>query len=352
MKPLEGLRILAIEQFGAGPYGTTFLADLGAEVIKIENAASGGDPARYTGPRLLGAADSEYFQSWNSGKHSIVLDLKSQAGREALEALVAESDAVVNNLRGDQPEKLKIDYASLQSLNPAIVCLHISAYGRDNERKTWPGYDYLMQAEAGLMSITGEPGKGCDVDTCLFDVALHQLGYTATWFLNNGDVTERMPRSSHFSVAPVQTFPTADGWIFVMCMTEKFWTNLTADLGRNDLLEDARFASPEARRLNREALSAVLDDEFRKATTQDWLQRLSGKLPVGPVYNLRQALENPFVARSGMIRTVAHPANPELKLLSSPLRVDGVRPNSPVCASLGADNETFVTTRKYAAVDR
>jgi crotonobetainyl-CoA:carnitine CoA-transferase CaiB-like acyl-CoA transferase len=386
MKPLEGLRILAIEQFGAGPYGTTFLADLGAEVIKIENAASAGDPARYTGPRLLGAADSEYFQSWNSGKHSIVLDLKSQAGREALEALVAESDAVVNNLRGDQPEKLGIDYASLQSLNPAIVCLHISAYGRDNERKAWPGYDYLMQAEAGLMSITGEPdgppsrfgpsnldymtgmvgmvgllsclmrarqtGKGCDVDTCLFDVALHQLGYTATWFLNNGDVTERMPRSSHFSVAPVQTFPTADGWIFVMCMTEKFWTNLTADLGRNDLLEDARFASPEARRLNREALSAVLDDEFRKATTEDWLQRLSGKLPVGPVYNLPQALENPFVARSGMIRTVVHPANPELKLLSSPLKVDGVRPNSPVCASLGADNETFVTMRKYAAVDR
>src|SRR6204780_4863769 len=157
MKPLEGLRILAIEQYGAGPYGTTFLADLGAEVIKIENAASGGDPARYTGPRLLGAADSEYFQSWNSGKHSIALDLKSQAGREALEALVVESDAVVNNLRGDQPEKLKIDYASLQSLNPAIVCLHISAYGRDNERKAWPGYDYLMQAEAGIMALTGEP---------------------------------------------------------------------------------------------------------------------------------------------------------------------------------------------------
>jgi crotonobetainyl-CoA:carnitine CoA-transferase CaiB-like acyl-CoA transferase len=247
MKPLEGLRILAIEQFGAGPYGTTFLSDLGAQIIKIENAESGGDPARYTGPRLLGPADSEYFQSWNAGKHSITLDLKSPEGREAFEALVTESEAVVNNLRGDLPEKLGIDYASLKSLNPSIVCLHISAYGRDNERKAWPGYDYLMQAEAGLMSITGEPnsppcrfgpsivdymtgmtgmvgllsclmraratGQGCDVDTCLFDVALHQLGYTATWFLNNGDVTERMPRSSHFSVAPVQTFPTADGWV-------------------------------------------------------------------------------------------------------------------------------------------
>lgn len=386
MKPLEGLRILAIEQFGAGPYGTTFLSDLGAQIIKIENAESGGDPARYTGPRLLGPADSEYFQSWNAGKHSITLDLKSPEGRQAFEALVTESEAVVNNLRGDLPEKLGIDYASLKALNPSIVCLHISAYGRDNERKAWPGYDYLMQAEAGLMSITGEPnsppsrfgpsivdymtgmvgmvgllsclmraratGQGCDVDTCLFDVALHQLGYTATWFLNNGDVTERMPRSSHFSVAPVQTFPTADGWVFVMCMTEKFWTNLTAALDRGDLLQDPRFASPEARRLNREALSAVLDVEFRKATTEAWLKRLSGKLPVGPVYDLPQALENPFVERTGMIHTVAHPANPALKLLSNPIKVDGLRPRSPVCASLGADNEKFLKARAYAAVDR
>jgi len=124
MRPLEGLRILAIEQFGAGPYGTTFLSELGADVIKIENA-NGGDPARYTGPRLLGAADSEYFQSWNAGKRSITLDLKSPEGREAFEALVMESEAVVNNLRGDLPEKLRIDHASLKHLNPAIVCLHI-----------------------------------------------------------------------------------------------------------------------------------------------------------------------------------------------------------------------------------
>jgi len=385
MRPLEGLRILAIEQFGAGPYGTTFLSELGADVIKIENA-NGGDPARYTGPRLLGAADSEYFQSWNAGKRSITLDLKSPEGREAFEALVVESEAVVNNLRGDLPEKLAIDYASLKRLNPAIVCLHISAYGRDNERKAWPGYDYLMQAEAGLMSITGEPnsppsrfgpsivdymtgvvgmlgllsclmqarrtGKGCDVDTCLFDVALHQLGYTATWFLNHGDVTERMPRSSHFSVAPVQTFPTADGWVFVMCMTEKFWTGLTSALNRNDLLQDPRFASPEARRINREALSTVLDEEFRKATTAEWLKRLSGKLPVGPVYDLPQALQNPFVEKTGMIHTVAHPANPELRLLSNPIKVDGNRLHSPVCASLGADNDKLLPKRAYAAVER
>src|SRR3954462_14438111 len=130
MRPLQGMRVLTVEQFGAGPYGTMFLADLGAEVIKVENATTDGDPGRYSGPFLLGDADSEYFQSWNIGKRSISLDLKSTEGREAFLRLVESADAVVNNLRGDQPEKLKINYAGLKTANPAIVCLHISAYGR------------------------------------------------------------------------------------------------------------------------------------------------------------------------------------------------------------------------------
>lgn len=156
MKPLTGIRIVSVEQFAAGPYGTMFLAELGAEVIKVETP-QGGDPSRHTGPHLLGQGESEYFRSWNVGKQSVVLDLKSEDGREAFRELAAEADAVVNNLRGDQAAKLGLDYAALQSVNPALVCLHLSAYGRDNDRKSWPGYDYLMQAEAGLMSITGEP---------------------------------------------------------------------------------------------------------------------------------------------------------------------------------------------------
>jgi crotonobetainyl-CoA:carnitine CoA-transferase CaiB-like acyl-CoA transferase len=378
MRPLEGMRILALEQFGAGPYATSFLADLGADVIKIENPATGGDPGRYTGPHLLGAADSEYFQSWNTGKRSITLDLKSKSDREKFETLVPTAAAVVNNLRGDQAEKLGVDYASLRTLNPAIVCLHISAYGRDNERKAWPGYDYLMQAEAGLMSITGDPdappcrfgpsivdymtgvvgtvgllscliraqqtGEGCDVDASLFDVALHQLGYTAAWYLNHGDVTERLPRSSHFSVAPVQTVPTADGWIFVMCMTQKFWINLVNALDVPALVEDPRFATAAARLANRAQLSEILDGAFRQHTTQHWLARLSGLLPVGPVNDLAQALCNPFVEQSGMVRTVAHPANPGLKLLSNPLKIDGARPECGVTASLGADNEPLLAS--------
>ena len=148
MKPLSGVRILSIEQFAAGPYGTLLLAGMGAEVLKIENAAIGGDPARHTGPHMLGAGDSQYFQTWNLNKKSITLDLKDPADRRRFEALVKSADAVVNNLRGDQPAKLGLEYAQLGQIKRSIVCLHISAYGRDNARAAWPSYDYLMQAEA------------------------------------------------------------------------------------------------------------------------------------------------------------------------------------------------------------
>jgi crotonobetainyl-CoA:carnitine CoA-transferase CaiB-like acyl-CoA transferase len=127
MKPLEGMRVLTLEQFGAGPYGSMFLADLGAEVIKIENAATNGDAARHVGPHFLGPADSQYFQTWGSNKKSITLDLKTDGGQQAFRSLAAASEAIVNNLRGDQPEKLGLDYRSLEAVNPAIVCLHISA---------------------------------------------------------------------------------------------------------------------------------------------------------------------------------------------------------------------------------
>lgn len=376
LKPLQGVRILAIEQYGAAPYGTMLLADLGAEVIKIESAAGGGDPARRVGPYLLGDDDSLYFQGWHLNKRSVLLDLKSGAGRADFERLARTAGAVINNLRGDQPAKLGLDYASLQRINPAIVCLHISAYGRDNERASWPGYDFLMQAEAGLMSLTGEPdgapsrvgvsmidymtgitgmvgllgclmqagrtGAGCDVDTCLFDVALHQLNYAATWYLNEGHVSTRQPRSAHLSMSPVQTFPTADGWIFVMCVTDKFWDALLRGLNRPDLAQDARFGNQASRHRHRDALSRILDEEFKRHPSAHWLATLSSKLPIGPVYDLAQALENPFVQRTGMVRHVPHPQRPDLRVLASPIRIDGRRPEQKVGSALGADNEALL----------
>lgn len=374
-KPLGGIRVLTLEQFGAGPYGTMFLAELGAEVIKIE-APQGGDPSRQVGPHKLGQNDSEYFQAWNLGKKSVTLDMKSVEGRRQFEGLVKGADCVVNNMRGTQPEKLGLDYASLKHLKPSIVCLHISAYGRANERRDWPGYDFLMQAEAGLMELTGEPdgpptrvgvsmidsmsgltgivgllscllrarttGQGCDVDTCLYDVAMHQLTYPGLWYLNEGDVSPRVPRSAHLSLAPVQTFPTKDGWIYVMCMTQKFWLALCEVMDRDDLAVDPRFPDPNTRAKNRATLSAELDVTFRTRTTAEWLAAMNGLLPAAPVYRLDQALDSDFARGTGMVSSVPHPVKGNLRILANPLRIDGERLAQSACSPLGADNEVLL----------
>ena len=374
MQPLEGLRVLTLEQFGAAPFGTMFLADLGAEVIKVENAEVGGDASRRVGPKV-GDNDSLYFQTWATNKKSVTLDLKTDAGRALWARLVPTADAVVNNLRGDQPEKLGLTYDHLHALNPAIVCLHISAYGRDNERKAWPGYDYLMQAEGGLMSMTGEPdgpptrlgssmidymsgangaigllacllrakttGRGCDVDVCLFDVAVHQLSYPGNWFLNGAGVAERLPRSAHPSQSPVQSIRTKDGWIFTMCMMEKFWVELSARMGRPELATDPRFCNPEARAANRAELTALLDAAFSTRTTDAWMEELAGVLPISPIYDVAQALTNPFVERTGMIQEVPHPAKPDMRMLANPLKIDGKRTSQTAGSALGADNNAI-----------
>ena len=379
-KPLAGTRILSAEQFAAGPYGTMFLADLGAEVIKIENPATGGDPARLGGPFMLGEADSEYFQTWNLNKRSVELDLRSEPGRTAFHELVAGADAVVNNLRGDLPSKLGLDYPALSSVKPSIVCVHISAYGRDTSRASWPGYDYLMQAESGLMHLTGEPhapparlgapsiidhmtgmtamvgllaallrarqsGRGCDIDVSLLDVALHQLGYAAIWYLNEGVRSSRQPRSAHFSVGPVQTLHTQDGWIFLMCMTQKFWLELIDILGRSDLKDDPRFTTPGSRGAHREELTRILDEELRRESTSYWLDAFKGRLPAAPVLDVAAALESEFIAEADMIRRVPHPHRPDFQVLSNPLKIDGERLELRVCSALGADGEELLGQR-------
>ena len=211
--PLSGIRIVSVEQYGAGPFATLHLADLGAEVIKIENFHEGGDMGRAVGPLFFAPGDSYFHEAFNRNKRSLGLDLKHAKGQEIFRKLVEGSDAVFDNLRGDLPAKLGITYAQLANVNPRIVCVHLSAYGRSGSRAAWPGFDYLMQAEAGYLSLTGEPdgpparfglsmidmmtgttaamallaglvearstGRGRDLDVSLFDVAMHNLGYVA-----------------------------------------------------------------------------------------------------------------------------------------------------------------------------
>ena len=216
MRPLEDVRIIAIEQYGAGPWGSLHLADLGAEVIKIENPRTGGDVSRHVPPH---AEDGEslFFETFNRNKRSLDLDITTDAGRSVFEDLVAVSDAVYSNLRGDVPSKLGIRYEDLAGINPAIVCCSLSAYGTEGPRHAEPGYDYIIQGLAGWMSLTGEPdgppvktglslvdfgggfvagfslvagvhaarrdGRGMDCDVSLFDTAISLLNYQATWHL-------------------------------------------------------------------------------------------------------------------------------------------------------------------------
>ena len=372
--PLEGIRVLAIEQFGAGPYGSMYLADLGAEVIKIESRESGGDPARQTGAVLLADDDSAYFQAFNLNKKSVTLNLKSDEGKALFHELVKTADVVWNNLRGNQPARLGLDYASLKAVKDDIICTHISAYGRDNDRADWPGYDYLMQSECGFLSLTGEPdsppsrfglsmidfmtgtvaGMGClaaligrakdggrDVDVSLFDVALHQLSYPGTWYMNHDIRTARLPRSSHPSQTPVQLLKSADGWIFVMCMTDKFWGLLIDIIGHPELADDARFATMRDRATNRDALTPVLDEILQQDVTANWLAKLQTHVPVAPVYDLPAALDNPFVEQINMRATMPH-RDGELRVLRNPIRLDEERVATSPGRGLGEDNHEIL----------
>jgi crotonobetainyl-CoA:carnitine CoA-transferase CaiB-like acyl-CoA transferase len=378
MPPLAGLRVLAVEVYGAGPFGTAHLADLGAEVIKIEQR-EGGDVSRAVGPYFLGEDDSHFFQSLNRNKKSLTLDLKHPRGQEVLHRLATTADGLMGNLRGDQPEKLGLTFQSLEKANPRIVCAHLSAYGRDGARKDWPGYDYLMQGEAGYLSLTGDPdgpparmglsvvdyatgtscalallagiiearrtGKGRDIDVSLYDVAMHQLNYPAAWYLNEGLATGRAPRSAHPFIAPSQLYRTADGWLFVMAQTQRFWETLCDALGREDL--KAKYPSFEARREHRDELTVVLDEIFTGRKTADWLKALSGVVPCGPVYDLAQALENPYFLERGGVQVFDHPDKPGFKLVASPFRLGEPLPARPA-PKLGQHTEELLRELGYA----
>jgi crotonobetainyl-CoA:carnitine CoA-transferase CaiB-like acyl-CoA transferase len=379
--PLAGFRILSAEQYGAGPYGTLFLAQMGAEVIKIE-PPRGGDTARGVGPHFLREGESLYFQTFNLNKRSLTLDLASARGQEVLHRLAGRCHAVANNLRGDVPGRVGLTYEALRHANPAIVCAHASAYGRDNVRANWPGYDYLAQAEAGFCALTGEPdgppqrfglsmvdfmtgtqmavgllaalldaqrtGLGCDIDVDLLSSALHQTSYPALWYMNKGDVTRRTPRSAHPSVTPSQMLRAADGWMFVMAQIPKFWPILCQRIDHPELTDDPRFATPAQRLANRAELTEVLDAIFVRQPMAHWQGLLEGHVPVAPVYELDRALDNPWLETIGMRQTIAHPDLAEMDVLACPIKVDGQRLPARAGPLLGADSGVVLAEAGYS----
>jgi succinate---hydroxymethylglutarate CoA-transferase len=381
--PLDGVRVLAVEQYGAGPFGTMFLADQGAEVIKIENPNDGGDMSRSVGPHYFGPGDSQFFHSFNRNKKSVTLDLARPEGQTVLHDLVRTADALASNLRGDVPAKLGLVYDRLKSANPKIVCAHLSAYGRSGPRADWPGFDYLMQAEAGYFSLTGEPGTpparfglsivdlmtglglayallaaltsaratgaGRDIDVSLFDMALHNTAYLATWYLNAGVVTGRLPRSAHPALTPCQLYRTRDGWIYLMCNKEKFWPILCAKLGRAEWIEDARLRRFPERLRHRDLLTELLDGELARRTTAEWLEHFGGAVPAAPILDLAQALENPFVKDHGRLQTLTRPGKGAYRLVAPPVRCEGEPAPARPAPGLGEHTEAVLRELGYDA---
>jgi len=388
MLPLTGLRILAVEQYGAGPFGTQYLSDLGAEVIKIE-PPDGGDVSRDVGPFFMEGANpgdtaaSLFFQGLNRNKRSITLDLKNAEGQTILHELAATADAVCNNLRGDVPAKLGLTYDALKAIKPALVCAHLSAYGRDNERTAWPGYDFLMQAEAGYFAVTGEPsgpparmglsiidmmaglsmsfglissvmqaretGVGRDIDVNLFDTALFNLNYLAQWYLGTGHNQGREPRSAHASLVPCQLYKTSDGWIYLMCNKEKFFGILCELIDRAAWKTDARFLNFKERLANRDTLTSLIDEALANKTTTEWLAILQGKVPVAPLNDVAQALENPFVRNRGRIATATTPDGHPVDMLATPIHLPDEVYTHRAAPALGADNDAILGELGYDA---
>jgi succinate--hydroxymethylglutarate CoA-transferase len=379
---LEGLRILAVEQYGAGPFGSMQLADMGAEVIKIENPREGGDVSRGIGPYFLGEGDSHFFQSFNRNKRSVTLDLRAPGAQAVWHDLVASADGVLDNLRGDQPARLGVTYDALKDANPRIVCAHLSAYGRTGSRAAWPGYDYLMQAEAGYLSLTGEPdtpparfglsmidlmagvyaattllggilsaretGVGRDVDVSLFDTAISNLAYLATWFLNEGHAQGREPRGAHPSLTPSQLYRTADGWIFIMCNKQKFWPVLCEKIGRPEWGADPRFATYAARLANRADVTTLLDAALMTRTTDAWLAHFAGAVPAAPVHDLRSALMSDYVRDEEKVWAYPHPQRSDFRMVPPAFRLPGDDMPRRAAAACGADTDDVLREIGYS----
>lgn len=359
MLPLADVRILSIEQYGAGPFATLHLADLGAEVIKVEDPSVGGDIGRYVPPYSEGE-DSLFFESFNRNKKSISINLNSPAGREVFEDLVKVSDVVYSNLRGDVPKKMRITYDDLKHLNPKIVCCSLTGFGLTGPRSQEPGYDYILQGLTGWMDLTGEPdgpptksglsmvdysgglistisllvalhaarrdGVGVDCDVSLYDTAIGMLTYPAAWHLNAGFQPVRTHHSAHPSLVPFQAFEASDGWLIIGCAKEKFWQSLTGVIQRPDLAKDKRFANFAARFKNRELLIPMIEEILAKYPVGYWLPKLYAEsIPCGPINTVAQSLIEPHTIAREMIIETEHPRYGKVRQVATPVKVGTAR---------------------------
>jgi crotonobetainyl-CoA:carnitine CoA-transferase CaiB-like acyl-CoA transferase len=374
--PLADLRVIAVEQYGAGPWATMQLADLGADVVKIEDPATGGDVGRYV-PPYQHAHDSLFFESFNRGKRSVAIDLREREGRRRLLDLVERADAVFCNLRGDGPQKLGLRYEDLRGANETLVCCSLSGFGTTGPRRTEGAYDFTIQGLAGWQSLTGEPGQppmrsglsmvdfsagyvaslalvagvwqaratgaGGDIDLSMFEVALSQLNYMATWVETRGYSPARRPRSAHQSLVPFGNFPAADGWIVLACPKDGLWRRLCDAIGHPEWSTDRRFETFTDRQRNRDELTDLLDEALRAGTVTQWLDRLGAAgVPCAPINDVAAALEDRQAIARDAVGEVRHPRLGRVRQVRTPFRMAGVSGEITPAPALGEHTEEIL----------
>ena len=353
--PLEGVRILELGQIIAGTYGAQMLSDLGAEVIKIE--APEGDLGRIPSVAPYKGI-STLFLTFNRNKKSVVINLKTDAGRLLFYDLVKVSDVVIDNFRSGVLERLKVDYATLSAINPRIIQCSVTGFGSDGAYKDYPALDIIIQAISGYMAITGEPGRpparvgipladlsggifsckailaalyarertgrGCRVETSMFDAMLNLLSYMGTLYLTAGELPTPQGSAHEFTV-PWQAFQVKDGYVVIATRQENFWRKLCVVLGEPGLAADPRFAMNPKRLENRAILIPMIENIMRTRTVAEWLEKLrAAEVPAAPVNNLDGPFAEPPVAEREMIVEYDHPEVGKVRLPGNPIKMSGM----------------------------
>ncbi|RKN47268.1 CoA transferase [Streptomyces hoynatensis] len=351
------MRVVDLTQVMAGPFCTMILADLGADVIKVENPG-GGDQTRHSWGETGEGRDSTAFFALNRNKRSVCLDLKSEQGRADLRELARTADVLVHNWRPGVAERLGADYASLSALNPGLVYACISGFGTSGPYADRPGYDLIAQGMTGAMSVTGEPGgrpvknglpvgdlgaglllasgilaaclhrlrtgQGQRVETSLYEAVLAMSVWESTEYWATGEPPRPLGSANRMS-APYQALRTRDGYLTVGANNQRLWQGLCRALGLGHLAEDPRFATNMDRMRNRDELAALLEERLTEDDTGTWVDTLlAAGVPAGPILDYAQVLESdPHVRARGLVREVDHPVAGRVKVLASPLTLTG-----------------------------
>lgn len=387
MGALTGVRVLDLSRVLAGPWCSQVLADLGADVVKIERVGSGDDTRAWGPPYMKNAQgrdtqETSYYQSSNRNKRSVAVDISSERGREIVRALAAESDVLLENFKTGSLKKYGLDYESLSSVNPRLIYCSITGFGQTGPRAQEPGYDFIIQGMGGLMSITGErddvpgsgpqkvgvavtdvmtglysviaiqaallarekTGMGQNCDMALLDVQLAALGNQSQNYLSTG-VSPGRYGNAHANIVPYNSFQASDKDFIIACGNDTQFTALCSAIGLPELPVDPRFSTNENRVRNREAITQILSDHFKYESAAVWVERISkAKVPVNVINDIAGALAEPQVDARGMLVNIPHAMNPDFKMVGSPIHLS----ETPVeyrrpAPMLGEDTDSVLT---------